>query len=128
MISSNESVQDAIDRACAKLEMTVKDMGVSLAFAPSNISELEEVLLAVRDMEDESALTGACFMVGAYIGEILRRVIGGQWTMSADGIASLQFPKGGDRIFPVEKVRKYVQDPDGESLAFYAQALLARKN
>lgn len=50
MNSSNESVQAAIDRACAELELTVKDMGVNLAFAPSNISELEEVLLAVRDM------------------------------------------------------------------------------
>lgn len=126
MISSNENVQDAIDRACAKLEVTVKDMGVSLAFAPSNIYELEEVLLAVRDIGDESALNGACFMVGAYIGEILRRMIGGQWAISADGIASLQFPEGGDKIFPVEKVRKFAQHPDGESLVFYAQALLAR--
>ena len=126
MTSSNESVQDAINRACANLEVTVKEMGVSLAFDPSNISELEEVLLAIRDMEDECALTGACFMIGAYIGEILRRMIGGQWAMSADGIASLQLPDGRDKIFPVEKARKFVQNPHGESLAFYAQALLTR--
>jgi hypothetical protein len=126
MINSNESVQDVIDRACAKLELTVKDMGVGLAFAPSSISELEEVLLAVRDSGDESALTGACFMAGAYVGEILRRATGGQWAMSADGVASLQFPDGDEKIFPIEKVRKFMQNPDGESLVFYAQALLAR--
>lgn len=126
MTTSNKSVQDAIDRACAALELTVKDMGVSLAFTTSNISELEEVLLAVRDMKDESALSGACFMVGAYVGEHLRRAIGGQWAMSADGVASLQFPDRGDKIFPVEKVRKFIQNPDGESLVFYIQALLTR--
>jgi len=126
MINPNESVQDAIDRACTKLEFTVKEMGVNLAFAPSNVSELEEVLLAVREMGDESALSGACFMAGAYLGEILRRAKGGQWAMSADGVASLQFPDGGDKISPIEKVRKFIQDPDGEGLVFYAQALLAR--
>jgi hypothetical protein len=126
MNNSNENVQDAIDSACIKLESTVKEMGMSLALAPSSISELEEVLLAVREMGDESALSGACFMAGAYIGEILRRAKGGQWAMSSDGVASLQFPKEGDKIFPVEKVRKFIQNPDGEGLVFYAQALLAR--
>ena len=126
MMNSNNSVQDAIDRACAKLKLTVKDMGVSLAFTKSNISDLEEVLLALRDMGDESALSGACFMVGAYVGELLRREIGGQWAMSADGVASLQFPEGGDKIFPVEKVRKFIQNSEGESLVFYVKALLAR--
>jgi hypothetical protein len=101
-------------------------MGVSLTFDPSNIAELEEVLLAVREMGDESALTGACFMVGAYVGEILRRAIGGQWTMSTDGVAALQLPGSGDKVFPVEKVRKFIQEPGGESLVFYVQALLAR--
>ena len=125
-MNSKNSVQDAIDRACAKLELTARGMGVNLAFTTSNIPELEEVLLAVRDIGDESALSGASFMVGAYIGETLRRMIGGQWAMSADGVASLQLPNQGDKIFPVEKVRKFIQNPEGESLVFYAQALLAR--
>ena len=71
MTSSNESVQDVIDRACAKLELTVKDMGVNLALTSSNISELEDVLLAVRDMADESALSGACFMAAKGLAHLI---------------------------------------------------------
>lgn len=126
MSHSNDTVQAAIDRACANLEATAQDLGVNLTFDASNITDLEEVLLAVREMGDTSATSGACFMAGAYVGEILRRAIGGQWTMSADGVASLQLPGNAGRIFPVEKARKFVQDPGAESLEFFAKALLAR--
>jgi hypothetical protein len=126
MSHSNDTVQAAINRACANLDATAQDLGVTLTFDASNITDLEQVLLAVREMGDESATSGACFMAGAYVGEILRRAIGGQWAMSADGVASLELPGNGDSIFPVEKARKFVQDPAAESLEFYTKALLAR--
>jgi hypothetical protein len=126
MSYSNDTVQTAIDRACANLEATAQDLGINLTFDASHITDLEEVLLAVREIGDASATSGACFMAGAYVGEILRRAIGGQWTMSADGVASLQLPGNADRIFPIEKARKFVQDPAAESLDFYTRALLER--
>ena len=49
MTNSNDGLQGVIDRTCAQLEGTVKEIGLSLAFARSDISDLEKVLLDVRD-------------------------------------------------------------------------------
>lgn len=125
MSDADDTVQAAIDRACVNLEGTVKDFGLNLTFEAVDIPALEEVLLAVREMNDEPALTGACFMVGAYLGEILRKKVGGKWGMSADGVAELQLTGSRGKIFPVEKVRKFARDPEADSLVFYVQALLA---
>ena len=119
-------MQEVINRACVNLGVTVKDLGVNLTFDISDLGDLEEVLLGVSETGDDSAISGACFMAGAYVGEILRRAGGGEWTMSTDGVATLQLGRTGDKIFPMEKVRKFVQNPAGESLVFYTQALMAR--
>lgn len=127
MTQLTEDVQATIDLACANLREAVKDMGVDLKFGIADLANLERVLLAVRDVGDEPAVTGACFMAGAYVGEILRRSVGGQWGMSADGVLSLCLPAG-EKIFPVERARKFVQSPAAEGLVFYVEALLARNS
>ncbi len=89
-----------------------------------NVSSLEEVILAIKDMGDKSALNGACFMVGAYLGEIIRLELGGEWSVRGEGdLPSLQF--GNTIIYPIEKVKKFADASGAESLRFYADTLIA---
>jgi hypothetical protein len=79
-------LQATVDAACRKLEATAAMMGVTLRVDPASVPVLEELLLALREMKaDESVMTGATFMVGAYLGEILRRERGGTWSGSGRG-------------------------------------------
>ena len=101
-------------------------MGVNLKVDPDSVGDLEEVLLALRELQpDESAMTGATFMVGAYLGEIVRTMRGGVWRSSAEGDLLLEI--AGTTYAPVEKVRKFAANPDGgDGLGFYVSAALAR--
>lgn len=120
-------LQATIDASCRKLEETAAMMGVSLRVDPASVPDLEEVLLALREIEaDETAMAGATFMVGAYLGEILRTQRGGAWCGAVDGDLLLEI--GGTTYAPVVKVRKFAVDPSqGDDLGFYASAVLARE-
>lgn len=100
-------------------------LGVELKVHPASVPALEQVILALRDSEaDESEMAGATFMVGAYLGEILRSVRGGIWCGSAEGDLLLEI--AGTTYAPVAKVRKFAANPDGgDDLDFYATAVLA---
>ncbi len=59
-------------------------MGVELSFSIGSVGVLEEILTALKKMgADQGALNGAGFLAGAYLSEILRREVGGEWV--ADG-------------------------------------------
>lgn len=89
----------------------------------AQISTLEEIVLAVKEMNDDSALSGATFMVGAYLGEILRHKMDGRWVAPTSGTPSLEIRD--HVLFPIEKVRKFAASPGDEGLVFYANALSA---
>lgn len=118
-------IQDVITAACRKLEDTVQDMGVTLKFDISSVSLLEEIILAIKQLGDKSALSGACFMVGSYLGEIFRRELGGEWAAPGEG-ETPSILIDDMHIFPIEKVRKFSETPSAESLTFYADTILAK--
>lgn len=125
MVEPANAIQANIDAACRKLEETVRDFGIVLTQEPADVEGLEEVLLAVKESGDAAALNGACFMVGAYLGELIRQRLGGQWVASADGVVALQLNDGG-KVFAIDKTKKFAARPDDDGLVFYIRALLAK--
>ena len=100
-------------------------MGVALSRSMDAVGDLEQILVALKDIEaDEEVLSGATFMVGAYLGEILRGVLGGAWHTSITGELVLEI--GGSAFAPVAKARKFAAHPEGaDSLVFFARAAVA---
>jgi hypothetical protein len=119
-----KKVNNIIIAACRKLELTVLDMDITLSVDPVSVASLEDIILSLKQMGDKSALSGACFMVGSYLGEIIRQKLGGDWI--EEGNTDSPAMRIGDKtIFPIEKVKKFAQNPDGESLIFYVDTLTA---
>jgi len=118
-------LQATVSASCCELEKTASMMGLELKVDPASVPALEQVLLGLREMQaDESAMAGATFMVGAYLGEILRSVRGGDWCGTTEGDLLLQI--GSTTYAPVAKVRKFAANPNGgDGLGFYASAVLA---
>lgn len=124
MNDNSQSIDEVISQACGKLKNTAKLMGLDINYELDSIPALEDVITTIRDTGNEGALKGACFMTGAFLGEILRRKLGGQWISSAESGALLSV--GEEKIFPIEKVRKFAADSESNSLTFFAKALVAK--
>ncbi len=124
-MSTEESLQQAIEASCSRLEEIASSMGVTLSKNPTSVPNLQGIILALLDIKaDESTLKGATFMVGTYLGEILRTRLGGYWQSSVHN--ELLLIVGETSYSPVAKVRKFSANPQGgDDLAFFANAVLS---
>src|SRR5579859_6623299 len=73
--------------------------GVALDYSVNSLGGLEEVLQSMyeehkRTPIEEAGLNARCIALGAYAGEVLRRVVGGNWEEE-----SLILPFSG-KVFP----------------------------
>ncbi|MCS4296245.1 hypothetical protein M2375_004503 [Comamonas sp. BIGb0152] len=108
-----------------KLEETAVMMGTSISFDLASVSVLEEIAAVMKEMADgdQSVLDGGSFLIGAYLGEIIRRQSGGEWARGTAG-DTMVVKSGAIEVFPVDRVRKFLIDPE-EGLVFFAQAATA---
>lgn len=122
---TNQSLQDVINAACSKLEQTAVMMGTKITFDLASVSVLEEIAAAMKELAsgDQSVLHGGSFLIGAYLGEIIRRQSGGEWTGGTAG-DTMAVKSGAIEVFPIARVRKFLVDPE-EGLVFFAQAATA---
>lgn len=124
---TDKTLQGTIDTACAHLEKTAKDMGANLSFDLCSVAVLEEILAALKDIgADQATVSGAGFLVGAYLGEVLRREVGGEWVVGTDG-DEFAVKARSSSIFPVARVRKFIADPEGNGLVFFAEAFVSQQ-
>lgn len=122
-----KSIQDTINAACAKLEETAVMMGTKISFELASVPQLEEIAAAMKELadSDQSVLDGGSFMIGAYLGEIIRRQVAGEWSGGADG-HTIAVTFGTTAIYPIARVRKFLEDP-ADGLVFFAQAAAASR-
>ena len=101
-------------------------MGTQLSLDLSSVQVLEEILTALKDFDaDTEVLKGAGFLVGAYLGEVRRRELGGEWVVGTNG-DDFAVKAGGLDVFPVARTRKFIADPSASGLVFFAEALVSR--
>jgi hypothetical protein len=124
-MSSPPSLQATVEASCQRLEETALLMGVTLTREPESVTQLEEIIVALLGIgADEATLNGATFMVGTYLGEVLREKLGGNWINSHDNELVLSVKD--TSYFPVAKARKFAVNPKGgDGLSFYVSAVLA---
>jgi hypothetical protein len=98
----------------------------SLDFTADSLDAVERILAAIhsrsqKDPLDGPALDEASKTWGAYLGEVIRRRYGGQWSTSADGI--LQVDLSGTSPQPIAKVRKRIVDGASDNIRVYFFAI-----
>ena len=111
-----ESVMAA--HATEAVEHAKERFGFDLDYSPESISQVEEALAEVaNDIE------WLCRMYGGYVGEVLRRQHGGEWSLDddlpdAERVIGLTLSNG-TRLFPPSKVAKRLHQGEGDSIKFY---------
>ena len=125
---SNQQLQSAIDGACAKLVETAALMGQSLAFDLNSAKALEDIADALKRVAkgDKATLQGGGFLIGAYLGELIRRQIDGEWSEGTEG-DGFAVVAGDFACYPIARVRSYIGKASGNSLVFFAQAAAAHR-
>ena len=102
-----------------------------LDFTPASLQAVENVLAQLHDVlrtappEDrptDQQIEMAAKIWGVYVGEVVRRHLGGKWTLS-EGV--LQLDVNDARIFPLRKVQKRLIDGPGDAIPFYFNGLKA---
>lgn len=103
----------------------------SLDFTPASLQVLEGVLTELHDVlrtappEDrptDQQIEMAAKIWGVYVGEVVRRHLGGKWSVS-EGVLQLEINDA--RIFPLRKVQKRLIDGPGDAIPFYFHAMQA---
>ena len=120
----NKSLAAAMQEdALEAQQFSRKYLVLELAYSPASISALEEhidtidfALAGGKSAENVVLLTR---LWGAYLGEAIRRLAGGQWESQPDGTVALRH---GDRIlFPHDQIRRRVEEGCSFDLTAYLQ-------
>jgi hypothetical protein len=61
-------------------------------------------------------------MWGTYIGEVIRRHYGGQWSVDDDGTLALLI--GEAKAYPIAKARKRIVDGASDNIRYYFSSML----
>lgn len=97
----------------------------SLDFTAGSLDALERILSALhtRYKNEASDFMAAAEsqMWGAYLGEVIRRQYGGQWSLAADGTHQLAL--SGWTSYPMSKVRQRIVDGPMDNVRVYFGAI-----
>lgn len=101
----------------------------SLDFSEDSLDNIERIMSKLHARSKQAApegfteeqLTHASKMWGAYVGEVIRRRYGGQWSTAADGV--LQLALSGYTAQPIVKVRSRIVNGPADNIRFYFAAI-----
>lgn len=123
---------------CAKdaAQASSTEFSIELDSSPSSIRLVDDILLAFIDkyhdqaLEDEAVFT-LCNIFGAYIGEVLKAQIGGEWVYDqSNPDAPSVFLKIGDNTYAFAGIcyERLVNDSQISVYSYYEQALNNHKS
>jgi hypothetical protein len=101
-----------------------KHLVLELDFSPESIEELESNIdtidFAISGGKSEENLGMLTRIWGCYLGESVRRQIGGEWVRDdADKNQGLAIRVGEEKLYPLEQVRMRLVEGDGFNIANY---------
>lgn len=99
---------------------------VRLDFSEASVATLDRIVddihYSIPDGKTAENIDLVCRLWGAYIGEVFRRHVGGEWVRWDDQFGtSVAFQSGGVTVFPEDKVRKRILSGPEHNLRDYYQ-------
>lgn len=121
-MQSYSSVDAMVNSYCEKAVSLGQQFNADLDFSENSLMELETIL-AQLERKMPSDVNEACKIWGSYLGEVVRRRFGGDWsieTYPGKQFATLTLNVNGNRLFPSIKVhRRLTEGADDNVWEFY---------
>ena len=123
-MQTHESVTAMAGAYAEQAVQKAREFNTQLDYSENSLMEVEGILaeLARQALEGDAA-GEICKMWGSYLGEVVRRRFGGEWsveTYPGKQFATLTLSIGGNKLFPTMKVhRRLTQGEDDNVWSFY---------
>ena len=130
---SKKQIQKAITQlADSGVRFARNNFGIQLDYSEESVTQVERILqLMHADIKDSrptsSQIKSVSSLLGAYLGEVVRRKWGGRWYMSRHGPQKEQVHTleiSGHSTFPINKVYKRLLNGEVDDVRFYYKALI----
>ncbi|HJY87772.1 MAG TPA: hypothetical protein VKE24_13135 [Candidatus Acidoferrales bacterium] len=127
-MQTHDSVDAMVTSYAEQAIKQARDSNVQLDFNENSVMEVETILAQLaRQMADAKQspedVGEACKVWGSYLGEVVRRRFGGEWsieTYPGKQFATLTLSVGGSKLFPTMKVhRRLTQGEEDNVWLFY---------
>ena len=123
-MQTHESVTAMAGAYAEQAVQKAREFNTQLDYSENSLIEVEVILAELaRQVLEDDAVGETCKMWGSYLGEVVRRRFGGEWsveTYPGKQFATLTLSIGGNKLFPTMKVhRRLTQGEDDNVWAFY---------
>src|SRR5579864_701768 len=126
MPDSHDSVAAMVAAYAERAVHAAQALNTRLDYSDNSVNELEAVLSRVSSPAEGDAMAEACKMWGSYLGEVVRRRFGGEWsieTYPGKGFATLTLNVGVAKLFPSMKIhRRLTRGAEDDLCVFYRMA------
>jgi hypothetical protein len=122
-MQSQDSVNEMASTYAGRAVQAARGFDVLLDYSEESLRRVEDILARLAGQPQSEDLAEACKMWGSYLGEVVRRRYGGEWTIETypgKQFATLTLSVGGNKLFPTMKVhRRLTQGQDDNVWSFY---------
>jgi hypothetical protein len=123
-METHESVTAMAGAYAEQAVQKAREFNTQLDYSENSLMEVEVILAQLARQSPEGDAAGeTCKMWGSYLGEVVRRRFGGEWsveTYPGKQFATLTLSIGGNKLFPTMKVhRRLTQGEDENVWVFY---------
>jgi hypothetical protein len=123
-METHESITAMAGSYAEQAVQKAREFNAQLDYSENSLMEVEAILAQLARQTPEGDAAGeACKMWGSYLGEVVRRRFGGEWsveTYPGKQFATLTLSIGGNKLFPTMKIhRRLTQGEDDNVWSFY---------
>ncbi len=123
-MDTHESVNAMAGAYAEKAVQAARQFSAQLDYSEQSLEEVETILNRLSGKTPSSEdMAETCKMWGSYLGEVVRRRFGGEWTIETypgKQFATLILTVAGNKLFPTMKVhRRLTQGQDDNVWSFY---------
>jgi len=127
-----ETHNSVTDMALAYAEQAVtlaREYQANLDYSERSLTDVEAILAKLSQTSPQGDLTETCKIWGSYLGEVVRRRFGGEWsidTYPGKEFATLTLNLGGSKLFPSMKIHRRLTQGGGENIWLFYEMVKAR--
>ena len=123
MPDAHKSVKDMAFAYAGQAVTAARQHRANLDYSEKSLRDVEAILGKLAEAPIPGDLTEICKMWGSYLGEVVRRRFGGEWsieTYPGKQFATLTLNVNGNKLFPSIKVHRRLTEGEGDSVwTFY---------
>jgi len=129
-METHESVTAMAGAYAEQAVQKAREFNTQLDYSENSLMEVEVILggLARQALEGD-AVGETCKMWGSYLGEVVRRRFGGEWsveTYPGKQFATLTLSIGGNKLFPTMKVHRRLTEGEDDNVWSFYKMIKAR--